>query len=107
MTKINPQPESSSMALVKLLRGGQLTLPAEARKALHLADGDYLEAELVEGGVMLKPVAVVDRTKAWDRLMAIIDEPKWRGPGPEPSDDELLAMADEAVHALRAEEDDQ
>ena len=103
MDEANPQPENSGMALVKLLRGGQLTLPAEARKALHLADGDYLEAELVEGGVMLKPVAVVDRTKAWDDLMAIIDEPKWRGPGPEPSDDELLELADEEVHATRRE----
>src|SRR3954451_2351478 len=102
MNEPNPQPENT-MALVKLLRGGQLTLPAEARKALHLAEGDYLEAEVVQGGVMLKPVAVVDRAKAWDDLMAIIDEPKWRGPGPEPSDDELLAMADEEVHALRRE----
>ena len=103
MNEPNPQPENSSMALVKLLRGGQLTLPAEARKALRLAEGDYLEAEVVQGGVMLKPVAVVDRTKAWDDLMAIIDEPKWRGPGPEPSDDELLELADEEVHALRRE----
>src|SRR3954471_15434607 len=102
MTETNPQPENA-MALVKLLRGGQLTLPAETRKALRLVEGDYLEAELVQGGVMLKPVAVVDRTKAWDDLMAIIDEPKWRGPGPEPSDDELLELADEEVHALRRE----
>jgi len=100
MNEPKPQPENT-MALVKLLRGGQLTLPAEARKALRLAEGDYLEAEVVQGGVMLKPVAVVDRTKAWDDLMAIIDEPKWRGPGPEPSDDELLELADEEVHALR------
>jgi AbrB family looped-hinge helix DNA binding protein len=103
MNETDPQPENSAMALVKLLRGGQLTLPAEARKALRLAEGDYLEAEVVQGGVMLKPVAVVDRGKAWDDLMAIIDEPKWRGPGPEPSDDELLELADEEVHALRRE----
>ena len=53
----------------------------------------------------LKPVAVVDRTRAWDDLMAIISEPKWRGPASEPSDDELMEMADEAVHATRAEHD--
>src|SRR3954468_16031204 len=103
MKKPNPQPESSSMALVKLLRGGQLTLPAEARKALCLAEGDYLEAEVVQGGVMLKPVAVVDRAKAWDDLMAIIGETKWRGPGPEPSDDELLELADEEGQVFRRE----
>src|ERR671929_1737675 len=87
MTDTNSQPENT-MALVKLLRGGQLTLPAEARKALHLADGDYLEAELVEGGVMLKPVAVVDRAAAWKRLLEIVDEDKWIGPEPRPSPEE-------------------
>src|SRR3954453_19903079 len=103
MTKNNHKPEKSSMALVKLLRGGQLTLPAEARKALRLADGDYLEAELVHGGVMLKRVAVAHRTESWASPRPIIDEPKWRGPGPEPSDDELLELANEEVHAMRRE----
>src|SRR4051794_37230940 len=87
MNQPDPQPENA-MALVKLLRGGQLTLPAEARRALHLADGDYLEAELVEGGVMLKPVAVVDRAAAWKRLMEIVDEDKWTGPEPRPDPEE-------------------
>ena len=86
----NQQPvREEPMPLVKMTRNGQVTLPAEARKALRLKEGDYLEAEVAEGEVRLKPVAVVDRTRAWDDLMAIISEPKWRGPAPEPSDDEL------------------
>lgn len=93
------------MALVKVLRGGQLTLPAETRKALQLSEGDYLEAAVVDGEVRLRPVAVIDRQKAWDDLMTLIDEPKWRGPGPEPSDEEVLAMADDEIHALRREHD--
>ena len=93
------------MALVKLLRGGLLTLPAATRRKLGLKEGDYLEAAEVEGGVMLKPVAVVDRQRAWDDLMAIINEPKWRGPEPEPSDDELLELANEEIHAMRREHD--
>ena len=33
----------------------QLTLPDELRRALHVADDDYFEAELTEEGVLLKP----------------------------------------------------
>jgi AbrB family looped-hinge helix DNA binding protein len=38
------------MALVKLKRWAQLTLPAEIRRAYQLAEGDYLEVEPVPGG---------------------------------------------------------
>lgn len=93
------------MALVKLLRGGLLTLPAATRRALRLSEGDYLEAEVVERGVLLRPVKVVDRAAAWDDLAALLRERKWSGPGPEPSDDELLETADDEIHALRAEHD--
>ena len=101
----NPQAENGIMALVRMLRGGQVTLPAEARKALKLKEGDYLDLEVTERGVLLKPVAVVDRAKAWDDLSAILSRVKWVGPGPEPSDDELLELANEAVHAQRADHD--
>src|SRR3954468_19209707 len=101
----NPQAENGVMALVRMLRGGQVTLPAEARKALKLKEGDYLDVELTERGVLLKPVAVVDRAKAWDDLAAILSRAKWVGPGLEPSDDELLERANEAVHAQRADRD--
>ena len=37
------------MPLVKIVRQGSVTLPAEARKALRLKVGDYLEAEVVDG----------------------------------------------------------
>ena len=49
------------MALVRLLRGGQVTLPAELRQKLQVKEGDYLEAEVVENGMLLKPVAFVSR----------------------------------------------
>jgi AbrB family looped-hinge helix DNA binding protein len=52
------------MTLLKLRRFFQLTLPAELRKHFHLAEGDYLEAEVVEEGILLKPVRVVEREKA-------------------------------------------
>ena len=62
------------MALVRVRRAAQLTLPAEVRQALKVEEGDYLEAEIVEGGVLLKPVAVVardqERKQAWKRIQA-------------------------------------
>jgi AbrB family looped-hinge helix DNA binding protein len=102
-TQPNPRAENSVMALVRMLRGGQVTLPAEARKALKLKEGDYLDLEVTERGVLLKPVAVVDRAKAWDDLGAILSRDKWVGPGAEPSDDELLDQVNEEVHAHRAD----
>jgi len=52
------------MTLVKLLPAGQATLPAEARKALHLEVGDYLEAEVGEGALVRRPVSAADRTES-------------------------------------------
>ena len=56
------------MALVRVRRLAQLTLPAEMRRALNVQEGDYLEAEIVKDGVLLKPVAVVERERAWQRI---------------------------------------
>lgn len=44
--------------LLKVKRWAQITLPAEIRRELNLSEGDYLEAEKVEGGVLLKPVRI-------------------------------------------------
>ena len=59
------------MALMRVRAAAQLTLPAEVRKALNVKEGDYLEAEIVKGGVLLKPVAVVERERAWRRMQEI------------------------------------
>lgn len=56
------------MTLMRVRRAAQLTLPAEVRQALNVQEGDYLEAQIVEGGVLLKPVSVVERTRAWQRI---------------------------------------
>ncbi len=60
------------MSLVKVRRASQITLPAEVRDALRVSEGDYLEAELVEGGVLLRPVAVSGRGEAWRNIQAAI-----------------------------------
>ena len=61
------------MSLVKIKRFSQVTLPPDVRKRFNLNEGDYLEAEVVEEGILLKPVAVIERKKAWNRLFTVLD----------------------------------
>jgi len=59
------------MSLVRVRRMAQLTLPVEVRRALKVQEGDYLEARIVKDGVLLKPVAVVERKRAWQRIQKV------------------------------------
>jgi antitoxin MazE len=93
--------ENTVMALVRMLRGGQITLPAEARKALKLSEGDYLDLEIQGGTLLLKPVTVVDRAEADRQLDAILSRVKYAGPEPEPSEDEVMDIVVEEVRAVR------
>jgi AbrB family looped-hinge helix DNA binding protein len=68
------------MALLRMRRAAQLTLPAEIRRALNLKQGDYLEASIVKGGVLLRPVSVVDRGQAWARIVAAASKVRDRKP---------------------------
>ena len=90
------------MALVRMLRGGQVTLPAEARKALKLNEGDYLDLEVTDGTVTLKPVTVIDRAEAGRQLDAILSRVKLIGSEPPPSEDEVVDMVVEEVRGVRA-----
>ena len=90
------------MALVRMLRGGQVTLPAEARKALKLNEGDYLDLEVTGGKVTLKPVRVIDRAEADRQLDAILSRVKYVGPAPPPTEDELMDIVVEEVRSVRA-----
>jgi AbrB family looped-hinge helix DNA binding protein len=57
------------MSLMRVRAAAQLTLPADVRKALKIKEGDYLEAEIVKDGILLKPVSVVTRRQeAWKRI---------------------------------------
>ena len=62
------------MALVRLLRDGRVTLPADVLEALRLAEGDYLKAEVADGAVRLRPVAVV-------KTMSSFGSPGTKRPG--------------------------
>jgi AbrB family looped-hinge helix DNA binding protein len=70
------------MALMPVRRLAQLTLPAEIRRALNVQEGDYLEAKVVKNGVLLQPVAVVERQRAWQRMMRAASQVKEINPDP-------------------------
>src|SRR5438874_7792973 len=68
--------ENVQMTLMRVRRMAQLTLPADVRRALNVQEGDYLEAQIVKGGVLLKPVAVVERERAWKGIERAVSQVK-------------------------------
>ena len=96
---------SKAMAFVKVLRTGQITLPAELRRKFRLNEGDFLEAAETEGGILLRPVSVVDREKAWERVLSAPKAVRYTGPEPQPSPEEEERLIFEAVEAARHEHD--
>lgn len=89
------------MALVRLLRGGQVTLPAELRQKLQVKEGDYLEAEVVENGMLLKPVAFVSREQAWKEIREAQQSVRYIGPEPRPSPEDEEEQIYEIVREFR------
>ena len=59
------------------IRGkGQLTLPADMRRAVHFAAGDVIEATVVYGGcILLKPVSISTNGNAC--APAPTEAPEW------------------------------
>jgi AbrB family looped-hinge helix DNA binding protein len=93
------------MSLVKVIGNGQITLPPEAREALRVKDGDYLEAEVVEGEVRLKPAAIADREAAWRRIREAQASVRYTGPEPRPDPEEEERRIFEAVEEFRDRRD--
>ena len=91
------------MSLVKVRRAGQITLPAELRERFALEEGTYLEAEAVQGGILLKPMAVVEREQAWQRVLdamgSVVDTAPKPGQTPQEQEEEIAEM----VKAFRRE----
>lgn len=92
------------MARVRLLRDGQVTLPAALRQKLKLAEGDWLDAEVVEDGLLLKPLSD-QRERAWQRVLDAPKSVRYIGPEPRPSPEEEEQMIFDAVEAARHEHD--
>ena len=60
------------MSFVKVLRGGQITMPKELRKVLEIKEGDILEVQMEKNKVVLKPKVLVDKNQAWERLNQVM-----------------------------------
>jgi AbrB family looped-hinge helix DNA binding protein len=95
--------EDRDMSLMRVRAAAQLTLPADVRKALKIKEGDYLEAEIVKEGVLLKPVSVVARRQeAWKRIQEATSRVKKRKPGLHKSaQEEEEWIADQVVKSRR------
>ena len=92
------QEEHAQMALVRLKKAAQITLPVELRKQFHLEEGDYLEAEAVEDGILLKPVSVIERQKGWERVREVLDRVHAKLP---PSDQTPREQEEEITHIIK------
>jgi AbrB family looped-hinge helix DNA binding protein len=66
------------MALVKLRRAAQITLPQDIREAAHLKEGDYLEAEMTDtGAILLRPVKIAHREPTAEQeaeILSVVDQ---------------------------------
>jgi AbrB family looped-hinge helix DNA binding protein len=91
------------MTTIKITSNGSVTLPARIRKALGLKVGDFVNAELEEGRVVLKPAKIINAedswfyTKEWQRGEAEADRDISEGnvTGPfDNIDDALKALKD-------------
>src|SRR5712691_1859225 len=92
------QGASHAMPLVKLRRAGQITLPAELREQFALEERVYLEAKAVQGGILLKPMAVVERETARQDLRDLLDRVHAKQP---PSDKTPLEQEEEIAEMIK------
>lgn len=90
------------MPTIKITTNGAVTLPANFRRALGLNAGDFVNAEMKEGQVVLKPAKIIDaddawfHTPEWQRGEAAVDQEIARGEVFGPFDN-----VDDALHALK------
>ena len=51
--------------LVKVTRGGQVTIPADIRRQAGIEIGDYVEVRMEEGHLVLLPKQLIDKDQTW------------------------------------------
>jgi len=60
------------MPYVRVLRGGQITMPKKLRRSLEIKEGDILEIEMENNKVALKPKVLADKDQAWEGLNRVM-----------------------------------
>jgi len=53
------------MALVRVTRNFQVSIPKEIRQALRLEEGDLIEVEERDGQIVMVPKKLIDADQAW------------------------------------------
>ncbi len=53
------------MAIGKVTRNFQITIPASIRKALRISVGSIVDFDLKEGEVIMKPKEMIDKDQSW------------------------------------------
>jgi AbrB family looped-hinge helix DNA binding protein len=81
---------------------GQVTIPADVRRAFHLEEGDPVEVEVVKDGILLRPQKVIDATQAWfwsrawqERVRRSVEQVETGKTERFETDEEFLASLDE------------
>ncbi len=90
------------MPRVRVRRAPEITLPKEAWQKLGASDGDYIDVDIVEEGVVLRPLS--EREKAWERITEVRKSVRYIGPEPRPSPEEEEQWIAEEIKAMRKEE---
>ena len=106
MNMLTKPADNIALSLIKVTRNGQITLPAEVRKALQVKEGDYFEAELIDDTVQLKPVSVVNRAETDRKLEEILSRVRYIGPEPLPSEDELAGGIADIIRNSRRDNEE-
>lgn len=94
------------MELIKIRRKFQLTLPAVLRDKLGVTEGDYVQADIEDGKIVLRPVELASSTSERTRLSkeraeayAALDEIWSKVANEEPG--QAARLVKEAVKAVR------
>ncbi len=53
------------MAMAKITRNFQVSIPKEVRDRLHLEEGDFVEVEERDGEIVMVPKKLIDADQAW------------------------------------------
>lgn len=67
------QPERRSTKIIRPLRGGQITIPAEFREKLGISTDTVLEVSLVDGELRLKPLSLASTVAGSPWLKELYD----------------------------------
>jgi len=70
--------------VTKIRAKGQVTIPTEIRQAARLEEGDPVEVEIVDNGILLRPMKLIDASQAW------FWTPEWQA-GERQADEDIAA----------------